>query len=710
MDAVMYVLSVLLHMGSAIAMLIFGAWLYARRSRIGPTGDSLMAALGITAFWALAVATMGAMNPGTRMFLSLSHLAWLWALYRLFANDGRHTSVSPIRPVVMALGFVEIMQLVLIVAVARFSSEPGALNMIFEIVVTFRLLSMVGALVLVHNLYAGASNASRQTLRWPAAALATMWLYDLNYYTIAYLSGSFPEILLQLRGLVLLVMVVLFAIGMGQSGGELRLRASRSVAFQSISLLLIGGYLIGMVVVAQALAYIGSDFAGLIQMGFLALASVAALLLLPSPRVRSWIRVVLAKHLFQHRYDYREEWLRFTKTIARGGEQVMPLHQRVVQAMADITDSPGGLLLMEDEDGAITLNSRWQWPEADVPCEALTQEAARFFEKDGFILDLDDLREGMDRRGEARHVPAWLLEDRRAWAMVPLLHFQRLVGMVVLARPPIARKLDWEDFDLLRVVGQQLASYLAEHEGQEALSEAHRFDEFNRRIAFVMHDIKNLASQLSLLSSNAERHADNPEFRADMLVTLRNSSDKLNNLLSRLSRYGAGGNEQQTRLNVGDCLQRVARRYEGQHPVIVMAEEGCDVLANADALEQALVHLVQNAIDASDQDSPVMLNARVDGIYCHIDVLDSGSGMSPEFIRSRLFKPFHSSKPGGFGIGAFEARELIRSMQGRLEVDSREGIGTRFLIRLPIAEAAGYLDRSGGNAPPDSNAGRTEVA
>ncbi|MCP5396936.1 MAG: hypothetical protein H6918_09430 [Sphingomonadaceae bacterium] len=119
----------------------------------------------------------------------------------------------------------------------------------------------------------------------------------------------------------------------------------------------------------------------------------------------------------------------------------------------------------------------------------------------------------------------------------------RLLGVVVLARPPVPRALDWEDFDLLKLVGRQLASYLAEQAGEQALMDASQFDEFNRRIAFVMHDIKNLASQLGLLARNAERHADKPEFRADMLVTLRNSADKLNMLLARLNRYGASGSE-----------------------------------------------------------------------------------------------------------------------------------------------------------------------
>ncbi|MBO0748983.1 MAG: PEP-CTERM system histidine kinase PrsK, partial [Porphyrobacter sp.] len=285
-------------------------------------------------------------------------------------------------------------------------------------------------------------------------------------------------------------------------------------------------------------------------------------------------------------------------------------------------------------------------------------------------------------------VPDWIAAEPDAWAMVPLLHYERLLGMVVLARPPHARTLDWEDFDLLRVVGRQLASYLAEHASQDALGEALRFDEFNRRIAFVMHDIKNLASQLALLARNAEKHADKPEFRADMLVTLRNSADKLNALLARLGRYGAPGHEGMRPMAVAPLLRGLAERYRAQHEVTVVEAADGMVLAQPEALEQALVHLVQNAVEASADGQPVLLRAYREGNEIAIEVADSGPGMSPEFVRSRLFKPFHSSKPGGFGIGAFEAREVVRAMGGRLEVESREALGSRFTIRLPLAEAA----------------------
>jgi putative PEP-CTERM system histidine kinase len=206
-----------------------------------------------------------------------------------------------------------------------------------------------------------------------------------------------------------------------------------------------------------------------------------------------------------------------------------------------------------------------------------------------------------------------------------------------------------------------------------------------------MHDIKNLASQLSLLARNAERHADNPAFRADMLVTLTKSAEKLNALLARLSRYGASGGSSRTPVDLTEVARRIARRYSGQHRVEVTRTEPCLVLADGEALEQALVHLVQNAIEASDDNAPVYLDVSSDGLHGRMEVIDSGCGMSPQFVREKLFKPFVSLKDGGFGIGAFEARELVRAMGGRLEVQSREGLGTRFAAVLPLSATLGFV-------------------
>ncbi|MEO6717135.1 MAG: XrtA/PEP-CTERM system histidine kinase PrsK [Novosphingobium sp.] len=677
----------------AVSATIAALWIAGRRERFGDAGLALVTSLVFTAVWSASIAAAPLGDARQGLFESLSNLGWLLVVYRLFSGDGRDTSLAPIRPVALALGFVEILHLGIELLDPALIAGASAQLPMLQLTITLRLLVAIGGLVMAHNLYSGAAPQARMFLRWPALALGTMWGFELNLYSIAYLSKSWPDELAALQGFSIISLAVLMVLGGVRGSEQLRFRPSRGVAFQSASLLVIGGYFAAMYAIANWLSYVGGNFARLMEFGFLIAASVAALLLLPSRRLRGWLRVTLVKHLFQHRYDYREEWLRVTRTMGNCEDPAAPLEQRAVQAIGDIADSPAGLLFAPGDHRELVLAAQWNWPLREVPTEAMSALALTFFETTGLIVDLDDLRAGKTEHGEAEVVPQWLLDEPGAWALVPLIHFDRLTGLVVLARPTPARRFDWEDFDLLRIAGRQLASYLAEHAVQAALAEASRFDDFHRRIAFVMHDIKNLASQLSLLARNAELHADNPAFRADMLVTLRNSADKLNNLLARLSRYVSGGGaERLEKVDAGAVVTQVAAQFREQYPVMVAECQDCEVSANRESLEQVLVHLVQNGIDASQGDVPVVLGVTTDGLHACIEIVDSGCGMSPDFVRNRLFKPFVSSKQGGFGIGAFEARELVRAMRGRLEVDSREGLGSRFIVRLPLADAEGIFD------------------
>ena len=699
----------------AFACAVLGVW--RTRDEPGPERDAGLAALAATALWCVLAAATGPESAPAAFGESLRNLAWLFFVYRLFsrethgdvAGEVARDALAKLRPLFAALALVGLLHPALHLLAGPVLAGDEAPALIFHLAVMFRVLFATGALVLLHNLYVGSRSDGGR--RWSAVALAAMWVFDLNFYTVAYLTDAQPQGLGALRGIISALTVVLLAVP-GSRRADQPLRPSRTVAFQSLSLLVIGAYLVTMVAAAQTLAWFGDGLAPLAQIGFVLVSTVLALVVLPSGRLRGWMKVTIAKHFFQHRYDYRAEWLRFTQTIGRG-EAGVPLEERIIQAVADITDSPAGLLLMPGEHGELALAARWRWRTAEVPAEAMGSAARRFFERDGFIVDLDRLR-AAGSGGGALHqgsdaIPDWMLAEERAWALVPLLHFERLVGVLVLARPAQERQLDWEDFDLLRVVGRQLASYLAEHAGQEALLDASRFDEFNRRIAFVMHDIKNLASQLALLGRNAERHGENPEFRADMLVTVRNSADKLNALLARLSRYGGGALDRLEAIDPGAVAQAVVAARQaadsGQHRVELVERQDCRAIGNRETLEQVLTHLVQNAIDASPPDRPVLLRVAITGLHCAIEVTDSGTGMGADFVRNRLFKPFVSTKPGGFGIGAFEARELVRAMQGRLDVESREGLGSRFTVKLPIAAAAGLfrsLDKqksSAGNAP-----------
>ncbi|MBV7267228.1 PEP-CTERM system histidine kinase PrsK [Erythrobacter sp. WH131] len=646
----------------------------------------LIAACLLTAIWCGLAAAFGAFHPLAILAETGRNLAYIVMIFRLFSADGRDESLKPIRPVIITVALVQLFQPLLLYIHLRLGlvSEIAALT--FEASAVLNMLVAVGALLLVHNLYAGAGAVSRRVLRWSAAALAAIFAYDLNLFTIAYLMGEYPEYLVAARGLFVGAMAGVLVIGGTGASGDLQFRPSRAVTFQTLSLLFICSYLLVMTLVTRSLTLLGGDFARAGQILFLVLGIGTATVLLASKGVRGRLRVTATKHLFQHRYDYREEWLRFTATIGRGTNNSASFHERAVKAVADITDSPAGLLLVANEEANLELTARWNWPTIEVPAVAGGYGLSGLLEKHIHIVDMGEVRTGIEHHGELAHIPCWMRQEEDIWALVPLIHFDRLVGAIVLARPRIERRLDWEDFDLLRVVGQQLASYLAEQAGQQALMDANRFDEFNRRMAFVMHDIKNLASQLSLLSANAQKHADNPAFRKDMLVTLRNSSEKLSALLARLGRYGAGPVQKLSELDLAEFGRSLAARFKPVHPVIFNQTQMVRVMADREVLEQAVVHLIQNAIDASEPNSPVYISASHEGLNGQIDIVDAGHGMSPEFVRSGLFKPFISSKDGGFGIGAFEAREMIQALGGRLMVESREGVGTRFSVILPVAE------------------------
>lgn len=660
-----------------------------RRSTKEAGGQPLALALAITAATSLlgalvpAKLSLGAMPTADVALSQLRHIAWLGFVYLLWregAQGRKAVGVGMLYIVVASVFFLLSGLSGLIEFKLPYASQSQAILLTSA---ALNILSIVGALVLVHNLYTAASPEAREGLRLPLLGIAAMWVYDLNLYTITYLTRSWPADLFSLHGIALTLVAPVFGLAVLRNR-PFTVQLSRTVALQSVSLVAIGIYLSGMAAITFALDLIGGEAGRLAQISFVFAASLAALILVPSARFRAWFRVKVTKHLFRHRYDYRSEWLRFTQTIGRPGQEAAALEERVIQAVGEILESPSGLLLTPDANALLLPQARWNWTLNDPPAIGASARLANYLEHSGRVLELDKLRSiGQDNDNEAALVPEWILEDKAIWAIIPLVHFQRLAGVILLTRPLENRDLDWEDFDLLRVAGPQVASYLAEARTQEALSDARRFDEFNRRFAFIMHDIKNLVSQLSLLTRNAERHADNPEFRADMIETLKSSTARMNALLARLSQHNKGKPEEVRPIRLAAVAEQVASAKKSQHPVVVVGDFGLRGLADPARLEQALGHLVQNAIDATSNGEPVTIRLADANGQPTVEVIDKGSGMSPGFINAKLFRPFTSTKEAGFGIGTFEARSVITEMGGRLDVKSRSGVGSTFTISLP---------------------------
>ena len=590
------------------------------------------------------------------------------------------------------LGFAVALQLVLDALGVAGSAYGGPATITGELFVISRLTVAMAGLVMAHNLYLQSASSGRAGGRMLAIGVGGILVYDLNLYTLAFLLPPVSPDLFNIRGAANTMTAPLLLLA-AREAWVARVQVSRQVVFHTLSFSIIGFYLIAMAALAYGLRLAGGDWGLLLQVSFLFASAILGFVVLFSPRFRAVLRVKIAKNFFTYKYDYRQEWLRFIATVSQTGSNAGTLQERVIQAVCAVVESPGGVLFIPD-DNALTPAAEWQMRATNLAPLPIDTAMARFLAVRQRIVDFDEMRTDAGSYGDVA-MPDWALADRRIWLGIPLIHLDALAGFLVIERSLVDRSLNWEDFELLRTLGRQAASYIAESQAQVALDEAGKFEEFNRRFAFIIHDIKNLVSQLSLVARNAQRHADNPAFRADMVATLQSSVGKMNDLLARLAPRATARTGMPTdQVDLVELLGQVAAVKRLAHPFLVVAplppdtqSEAYVIRGDPGRIEQLLLHLVQNAIDASTPDAPITLGLRHAGETVIATIADQGNGMSQRFIAQELFRPFRSTKTGGFGIGAYEAREITRAHGGRLEVESREGEGTVFRIVLPVMGA-----------------------
>ncbi len=545
----------------------------------------------------------------------------------------------------------------------------------------------LGGLVLVEQLLRNLPEDAVWSAKPVCLGLAGLFVFDLFLFSKGVLFRSMDADALSARPLVHALMVPLLLLStLRQQNWMAQIRVSRQIVFHSATLVLVGVYLLFIAGVGYYVRFLGGDWGAALEVGLVAVALVFMAALVLSGALRARLRVWLGKHFFRYRFDYRQEWLRFTTTLS---DQAQPQAAglSVIKGLADMLESPGGALWLErpGTDGYRQV-ARWNvTPVAEA--ESVASPWIAFMRETGWVVNLQEYR---DAPGRYRHLPLppWLASYPQAWLLVPLWQGKGLLGFVMLVRPRTPVEVNWEVNDLLKTAGRQAASLLAQLQASEALLEARKFEAFNRMSAFVVHDLKNIVAQLSLMVKNAKRLQGNPEFQADMLMTVEHSLERMRQLMLQLRGDApAGAPASPAGANLGQIAQRLVAAARGRGRQVRL-----DVLGpvfsrgQAERVERIIGHLVHNALDATDEGGKVWIKIERQASQACVEVGDSGVGMSAEFIETRLFKPFQSTKEAGMGIGTYESFQYVQELGGKILVDSQPGQGTVIRLLLPAMD------------------------
>ncbi len=662
----------------------------ARRNH--PLGSALLAATSLTALWAAVVTVSTVLIEPRIVLIQLAEVArnaaWIFVLLKLIGLrlQGTNQILASNRWIPWFAFAVSLILLALLAAEPLMRQLTPLYDLsLYASFSAWIAMSIVG-LLLLEQFFRNSNEGELWGTKHLCLGLGILFTFDFFMYAEGLLFRQLDRNVWQARGIITTMAAVLMAVSISRTDrGQAQensqgVHLSRHVAFHSLTLMASGVYLIIMALAAYFIRYLGGTWGGVLQISFLCASGLTLIVLLFSGHIRASARVWLSKNFFSYKYDYRLEWLQFTEILASGNRDIP---ENITRAVANLAKSPAGILWSRSEDGRFNIVANWEMPLPDTDIDL--RELSQWLQIHGWIVDLREWRKAPDVYRNLE-LPKVLTGIPRAWLIIPLLFGDRLQGILLLRESDLLRDLNWEDRDLLKLAGRQAASHLAQFQADRALVESRQFEAFNRLSAYVIHDLKNILAQLSLMVANAQKHKHNPEFIDDMVNTVSNTVNRMSKLMAQL-RSDTGQTEQQN-FELAELLEKVVTESQLRAPTpeFAVVEGRFTLTCDRERLHTVFGHLVQNAQEATDNNGHIIVRLLRSHGAAVVEIEDTGIGMAEDFIRHRLFKPFDSTKGlTGMGIGAFESRDFIRSLGGDISVQSTPGLGSVFRVHIPCA-------------------------
>jgi len=573
-----------------------------------------------------------------------------------------------------------------------FSGWPLRLAWAGYIFYLFFLIGSVFILMDLERTLRGSAGRVRWQIKFLILAVGGVFASRIYSGSQALLFSSLTENLEMFNVVSVLIVDVLILIAFTRLGIlTVDIYPSQIFLYNSVIVLIVGIYLIAIAVLSKVLHYLDRVYNLPLEALVIFLMLLGLTVILFSEKARHRVRRFISRHFKRPRYDYRQNWREFTKRTAFLTE-TKNLCAGVAKMVAEMFDVSSATIWLSDETGEnISYGGSTAFSEAQA--RELGKEVARLIggmRQEQEPLDFD--RCGTIWAAELKRSNPDLFRRARIRYGVRLVAGEQFLGLMTLNDRIRGDPFAIEDFDLLKTVADQTAGNLLNLKLSADLHHARTVEAFQRMSAFFVHDLKNVASRLSLTIQNLPVHFDNPDFRSDAVRTISESLTKINGMCSRLSSLGQKLELQRTGSDLNELVENTLFSLNG----CLKTSPAQDlqpipgVLVDSEQMQKVLINLLLNAHEATSEKGEIRITTGQQDGFAVLSVADTGCGMSQEFIEKSLFRPFQTTKKKGMGIGLYHSKMIVEAHGGRIEVESEEGGGTTFRVMLPLERVYNY--------------------
>ena len=545
----------------------------------------------------------------------------------------------------------------------------------------------VAALVNIEKTFVTSRGIERWKMKYETIGLIILISILILYYSQAVLHTKIKMSLLPVRSGVLICTAMLIGYSNYMRGNNVQISVSRQVFYRSIAVLIVGSYLLFLGLIVKAMRYFGVNINRDLIL-FIAFFSVMSIfLVLFSEKIRRKAKVFINKNFYANKYDYRREWLRFTKMLSVC-QSLSDVKEAVLSSYRETFGISGALLYLYDRKKnkyILALSQYMDGMDTEFPASHLMES---YFLKNQRVINPND---GEYIPNKAEHL---FIQESGITMLVPLLSNNSIIGIIMFGKKYDRAEYTYEDFDLMKILARHAASTLQNYIITNELAEMREFAAVGNVLSFIIHDLKNNISSLGMMMNNAEVHIDDPKFQKDMLETVSNTVNKMKGLIQKLNDIPEKHRLDREKADINTIVRESVDEFMKMTPDINLSVRGetATVMVAADEMRKTILNLLLNAHEAASKNGNILIETGNSNgmVYCRVE--DDGSGIPRDFYENHLFKPFRTTKKKGLGIGLYQCKQIIEAHGGMIDVKSEPGKGSIFTIYLPKANEAKFLN------------------